>query len=68
MTGPIVAQYPGICGSCGGHFNAGATILPLDHGWAHFRCPDDAELQPARPGEVECTTCFLIHPEGACDA
>lgn len=62
----IVAQYPGTCGSCDEPFPAGASILPLDSGgWAHLRCPDPLAL---RPGEATCTTCWLVHPAGACDA
>lgn len=36
--------------------------------WTHAHCPDVPDPLPAaRAGEVTCTTCWLIHPEGACD-
>ena len=28
----------------------------------------DALMAPARRGEVSCPVCWLLHPEGACDA
>ena len=31
-------------------------------------CLRRAALAPARRGEVSCPVCWLIHPEGACDA
>lgn len=36
--------------------------------WVHAPiCPEPALVQDKRPGEQVCTTCWLIHPTGACD-
>ena len=72
----IPARYSGVCPDCGERWQPGDLIrsdgrerdgVPI---WMHAVCPDpiiDALMARARPGEVSCPTCFLIHPEGACD-
>lgn len=35
-----------------------------DAGAVHLECTDDDDPEP--PGDA-CTTCWLVHPEGACD-
>ena len=73
----IQARYSGVCVECGERWQPGDLIradkyhrdgLPI---WQHAVCPDarvDALMAPARRGEVSCPVCWLIHPEGACDA
>ena len=72
----IQARYSGVCVKCGERWQPGDLIRAdkyHDHGkalWTHAVCPDpiiDALMAPARTGEISCPTCFLIHPEGACD-
>ena len=72
----IPARYSGLCIECGERWQPGDLIrsdfkvpgrYPI---WTHAVCPDaaiDALMAPARTGEISCPTCFLIHPEGACD-
>lgn len=71
----IEARYPGTCPECGGRFDKGDRIthdgrqsLSEPFGWRHVTCPDDpADATTLRTGEQVCTTCWLVHPEGACD-
>ena len=72
----IPARYSGLCSECGERWQPGDLIrsdykvpgrYPI---WTHAVCPDaaiDALMARARTGEVSCSECFLIHPEGACD-
>ena len=60
------ARYTTPCDDCD------VLIQPEDHiafndsgEVVHALCPRPAGV--VRPGEVSCTTCFLIHPIGACD-
>ena len=68
MTLP--ARYSGTCPECGDRWQFGDLIraeetrpgdLPA---WQHAVCPDDDPLTAAHPA---CQTCWLTHPEGACD-
>ena len=75
MTLP--ARYSGLCPACGERWQPGDLIRAeartgspgADDIWQHAVCPDAPDPLPAaRPGEVACPACWLIHPEGACDA
>lgn len=73
----IQARYSGTCPECGGRWQPGDLIRGSDRqftggpspvAWVHAVCPDDpADATTLRPGEQVCTTCWLVHPEGACD-
>ena len=70
----IQARYSGVCPDCGGKWRPGDLIrtvgLSSESGqWRHAHCPEPAAdpVLDKRPGEKVCTTCWLIHPEGACD-
>jgi len=71
----IEARYSGRCPDCGGMWEPGDLIcgadnaLPLERRrrptvWRHVACPDDVDTTPTHP---VCPTCWLTHPEGACD-
>ena len=68
MTLP--ARYSGTCPECGGRWQPGDLIRAeaYDPGclpeWRHAACPDDDPLTATHP---ICQTCWLTHPEGACD-
>ena len=62
------ASFSGVCGNCGLRYPPGTRIVRHAGGWAHAACPADPMTLPAQKGEVACKRCFLIHPEGACDA
>lgn len=58
------ARFGGICPECREPFTPGTDItrdIP-DSPWRHATCPD-----PLTPSHPVCTTCWLDHPEGACD-
>ena len=69
------ARYSGVCPECGERWQPGDLIryggtdgFHAHPVWQHAHCPDVPDPLPAaRAGEVTCTTCWLIHPEGACD-
>lgn len=56
------AMYPGTCPGCGNHFAAGDFIESRYDliGHYHPTCPDSPAM--LRPGDVVCTTCFLVKP------
>ena len=65
----LMARYSGVCPECGERWQPGDLIraeetspgdLPA---WQHAVCPDE-DLTPTHP---VCETCWLTHPEGACD-
>lgn len=58
------ARFPGICPECQHPFVPGSEITRIteDEPWQHATCPD-----PLTPNNPVCTTCWLDHPEGACD-
>lgn len=60
----MLAQWSSRCVECDEVIHAGTQIVKVENGWAHAACPT---LGAARPGEVLCDRCFLIHPEGECD-
>jgi hypothetical protein len=53
-----------VCAECGEWIAIGAYIVMTDAGAVHLECTDDDDPEP--PGDA-CTTCWLVHPEGACD-
>lgn len=66
----LMARWSGTCPECGGRWQPGDLIraeayalgdLPV---WQHATCPDTDDLTPTNP---VCQTCWLTHPEGACD-
>jgi hypothetical protein len=64
----FTALYEGRCDDCLEAIRPGDRIVRKPGGYAHEVCdvtPGDFEL---KPGETVCGTCFLIHPEGKCDA
>ena len=70
----ITARYSGACPECDERWQPGDLIRAVDRSveglpiWTHAACPDAPDPLPAaRPGEVACPDCWLIHPEGACD-
>lgn len=62
----IQARYSGECPECGGRWQPGDLIRSPEGKslWQHAVCPDDETLTAAH---AVCTTCWLTHPEGACD-
>lgn len=68
----LMARYSGECPECGGRWQPGDLIRGetgrYPNGsprWKHAVCPDAlTDLTPRNP---VCTTCWLDHPEGACD-
>jgi hypothetical protein len=59
------ARYPGQCRSCGERIHELDPIRMTDDGAAHDDCTDAAPIE--RPEPKPCATCWLTHPEGACD-
>lgn len=69
----ITARYSGTCPECGGRWQPG-DLIRCNHGsrvdggvavWQHVSCPDvPSDFDHHAP---VCTTCWLSHPEGACD-
>lgn len=66
-NGSLRACFASECPECGEMIHEGANIAysPAHGGYTHAACP--APPATVRRGEVSCPTCFLIHPEGACD-
>lgn len=66
MTLP--AHYSGLCPDCGGTWQPGDLIRADEHEpgtfpqWKHAVCPD-----PLDATHPVCPSCWLTHPEGACD-
>ena len=63
----IQARYSGTCPDCGERWQPGDLIrvVPDDQRpgvWRHAVCPD-----PLTDTNPVCQTCWLTHPEGACD-
>ena len=63
------ARYRGKCIYCGEWWPEGDLIKTVDDGatrtgYAHADC-DAADAEPSR--RPACQTCWLEHPEGACD-
>ena len=60
------ARYGGPCvADCGERIHVGDPIRMTDDGAVHDDC---AAHQPKpQPEPSVCSTCWLTHPEGACD-
>ena len=63
MTFP--ARYPGRCVECGEGIYEGMPIRMADDGAVHDDCDTAAPPEPVE--HPVCQTCWLTHPEGACD-
>lgn len=62
MSGAFAARWTGFCTDCEEGIRPGEQIVTDGHdGYEHVRC-----RQEPRPNPV-CQTCWLTHPEGACD-
>lgn len=61
----LVALYDSECFLCEREVREGMPIRWVRGGWAHDTCPDPSNEK--RPHEITCETCWLVHPEGACD-
>jgi hypothetical protein len=60
------ARYPGQCPACDERIHEGDQIRFTEGGTTvHDDC--DAVDVKDRPEPAPCTTCWLVHPEGACD-
>lgn len=59
----IQARYSGVCPECEERWQPGDLIRADEYQWMHAVCPD---TPPEREHPV-CQTCWLTHPEGACD-
>jgi hypothetical protein len=60
------AKLSGVCYECGLRINPGDPIARADafRAWRHVTCPEEVDLTAPHP---VCQTCWLTHPEGACD-
>lgn len=64
MTATFRARYEGRCPDCGAEIFTGDLLTYNPDGQAvHAVCSSDKTV----PLGSLCTTCFLIHPDGACD-
>jgi hypothetical protein len=61
------AKYHSTCSECEGAVLPGQLIVSVGNGYRHAVCSDDPSVS-LLPGEKACTACFLVHPDGACDA
>ena len=61
----FLARYPGRCILCDERIHEGDPIVMTDDGARHDDCEEAAPPEP-RENPV-CQTCWLTHPEGACD-
>jgi hypothetical protein len=60
----LQARYSGLCPECDQWWAPGDLIRTNERReWRHVVCPAD-DLTPDHP---VCQTCWLAHPEGACD-
>lgn len=62
----IQARYADSCPACWGWIREGDQIRRRSDGtgWIHDECPAEDDLAP---NHAVCETCWLTHPEGACD-
>lgn len=67
----LMARWSGTCPVCGERWQPGDFIrandsepvtAPIGPTWQHAVCPD-----PLVTEHPVCTTCWLTHPEGACE-
>jgi hypothetical protein len=64
----FLAKFAGRCVACDERIYVGDHIRMTNEGAVHVDCDAAAEAAPApRPEPEPCTTCWLVHPEGACD-
>lgn len=56
------ARYRTVCATCDEWIAAGESIVMTADGAEHLVCAADDHESPEA-----CPTCWLIHPEGACD-
>ena len=68
----LMARFSGTCPECGERWQPG-DLIRADNDepgtpttWRHAVCPDDA-LDVLAAAHPICPTCWLDHPEGACD-
>lgn len=61
----FTARFAGRCRSCDERIYVGDTVRMTDDGAVHDDCTEAAPAE--RPEAEPCTTCWLVHPEGACD-
>ena len=62
----IPARFSGVCPECGERWQPGDLIrAEADGRWKHATCP--LAVDDLTPMHTICTTCWLDHPEGACD-
>lgn len=66
------ARYPGYCPACSERIEVGdrITLASDDGAWVCHDCATEGtRLDHARGKREEpvCATCWLVHPEGACD-
>lgn len=66
------ARYPGRCGTCDERIHEGDPIRMVDNGdgdrfAAHDDCDTVPTTDPLATTNPVCQTCWLTHPEGACD-
>lgn len=59
------ARFPGYCVACDERIHEGDPIRMTDDGAMHQDCTTAAPVE--RPEPPVCPTCWLTHPEGACD-
>lgn len=60
----FAAKYHGTCNDCGGRIEPGDECVFVDDKVEHAVCGPVVVDDDTPP----CTECWLIHPEGACDA
>lgn len=66
MSRPFAAHYPSRCVACDERISVDDLIrFNDDDRVVHDDCTEAAPVE--RPEPKACTTCWLTHPEGACD-
>lgn len=62
------ARYPGRCGACDERIHEGDSIRFDAESATNFVHDDCTEHEPVEPKDHPvCSTCWLTHPQGACD-
>ena len=66
MTYSFTARYTTVCDDCRGLIQPGEEAsFNVAQEVVHVVCPPGVD--DLRAGETVCTTCWLVHPAGACD-
>lgn len=65
MSAPFEARFAGRCRACDERIHVGDTVRMTNDGAVHGDCTEAAPVERSEP--EPCTTCWLVHPEGACD-